>query len=108
ARTLADNTERFMQFRDRHPELADRIVDVKYSEVVGDPLGAVRRIYSSLGISLSEPAAQHMQQLASSRSRYRGPRASAARDRMKLHTVLYLGRFKQYCRRFGLPFEASG
>jgi hypothetical protein len=109
AQTLADNTERFMRFRDQHPELADRIVDVKYSELVANPLAAVHRIYAQLGVALDKTAGERMEQLASNRSRYHGPRASAAQDRLKLQSVFDLGRFSQYCRRFGLPCqEAEG
>ena len=30
---LAANTERFIEFRDSHPEMADRIIDIKYTRV---------------------------------------------------------------------------
>jgi sulfate adenylyltransferase len=104
-RTLADNTERFIKFRDRHPELSDRIVDVKYSELIADPLAAVRRIYDQFGLTLAESAAEPMRQLASNRSQYRGPRASAASHRLKLLSGLEAGCFERYCLRFALPFQ---
>lgn len=104
-RTLADNTERFIKFRERHPELKDRIVDVKYTELIADPLATVRRIYEQLGLSLPESAADRMRQLASNRSRYEGPRASATSHRLKLGTDFEAGSFERYCREFGLPFQ---
>ena len=39
ARELAAGMERFIRFRDGHPELAGRFIDVNYSELVSAPLG---------------------------------------------------------------------
>jgi hypothetical protein len=67
---LAENTERFIQFRDRHPELADRIIDVKYPDLVAAPLETLRHIYARLDTPLNETQAQRVSQLVSNRSRY--------------------------------------
>ena len=48
ARAIAERMERFIRFREVHPELAGRFIDVNYSELVADPLAAVRRIYHQL------------------------------------------------------------
>ncbi len=37
SRVLAERMERFMRFRDTHPELADRFMDVSLHELVADP-----------------------------------------------------------------------
>lgn len=108
ARTLADNTERFIGFRHRHPELADRIVDIKYTELAADPLTALRRIYEQMGVRLAEPAAERMRQLAAKRTRYSGPRASASPEWLQLEDALDFGSFERYCLRFGIPFNARG
>ncbi len=102
ARVLAEGTDRFIHFRDSHPQLADRFIDLKYTEVVADPLAAVRRIYTQLDTVLTQAATERMQRLAASRSRYRGRRASAQPARLKLERVLET-RFERYCSRFGLP-----
>ena len=40
--------ERVIRFRDGHPELAHRFLDVTYSELVANPLAIVGRIYREL------------------------------------------------------------
>jgi hypothetical protein len=107
ARVLAENTEHCMEFRDLRPELADRIVDIKYSDLIADPVAAVRPIYEQLGTVLEEPQAQRIRRLAAERSRYQGPRASAEPFRLKPGTRAQVGRFEPYCLRFGLPFQGA-
>jgi hypothetical protein len=101
-RSLADATERFIRFREDHPGLAGRFIDVKYLDLVADPLAIVRGIYCQLGLPLSEPAAEAMRRFVATRSRYPKPR--------KVHSLADLGidpsaegrRFQQYCSRFGI------
>ena len=107
ARVLAENTESCLHFRDQHPGLADRIVDIKYSELIADPLTAVRTIYGRLGTVLPETQAEQVRRLAADRSRYQGRRASAEPFRMKPETDAHAGRFERYCLRFGLPFQGA-
>jgi hypothetical protein len=104
-RVLADNTERIIQFRDHHPELADRIIDIKYPDLVRDPLAAVRTVYDRVGAPLQEAQAERVRQTASRRSRYRGRRASEEPFRLKFDAGAELGRFERYCLRFGIPFQ---
>jgi hypothetical protein len=104
-RVLADNTERLIQFRDQHPELADRIIDIKYPELVSDPLAAVRTVYDRVGAPLPEAQAERVRQMASARSRYRGHRSSEEPFRFKFDAGAELGRFERYCVRFGIPFQ---
>ncbi len=107
ARVLAEGTERFIHFRDLHPHLADRFVDVKYTDLVANPVAAVRRIYAQLDTPLTTAAEERMQQLALRRARYRGPRASAEPLAWQLEAALQ-SRFERYCSRFGLPFYDAG
>jgi hypothetical protein len=101
ARVLADGTERFIQFRDTHPELAKRFVDVKYTDIVADPIGTVRKIYERLNDRLSNEAAERMHALASKRSRYRGKRSSEE-PHSRHDIVAEQTRFERYCVRFDL------
>src|SRR4029077_18940786 len=71
AMLLARAMEEFIRFRDAHPEMADRFIDLNYSELVADPLASPRRVYQQLDIALTEQAAERMRQLISQRSRYR-------------------------------------
>jgi hypothetical protein len=102
AKTLAERTERFLQFRDLHPELTDRFVDVNYPGLVADPLATVRRIYEQLDTNLPEAVAERMRCLALNRSRYRGRRASSEPGGLKLKSSAETGVFDRYCSRFGL------
>jgi hypothetical protein len=102
ASTLAENTERFIHFRDSHPELAERFIDVKYTDIVADPVATVRRIYERIDSPMTEIIASRMRHLAANRSRYHGPRASAEPAELKLATTLETVRFERYCSRFEL------
>ena len=105
ARALAEATERFIAFRDRHPELAGRFIDLTYRELVADPLAAVDRIYQRLDCHLSVQATRRMTRLARERSRYRGHRRVHEPEALKLGASAESSRFKSYCSRFGLSYE---
>ncbi len=107
AHVLAEGTERFIQFRDRHPELTDRFIDVKYTALVTNPLEVVRRIHTKLDNPLTPVAEQRIQRLASTRSRYPGRRASTEPAVLALHAAGEIDRFARYCSRFGLPFSEA-
>jgi len=107
SRLLAENTERFIVFRERHPELADRIIDLKYSELVANPLQSLLTIYARLGTTLNPLHVERVRQLASNRSRYAGRRASAAPFQIKFEKGPDIDKFKRYCLRFDLPFQGA-
>ncbi len=107
ARALADATERFIRFRDQHPELASRFVDVKYTEIASDPLAAIQRIYQHLECSLTAEAVSRMQHLAAGRTRYQGERPTLNADELRLGAAMEAGRFQDYCSRFGLSHEGG-
>jgi len=103
-RALAAAMERSIGFRDAHPELADRFYDLNYSELVADPLAAVRRIYKRFDIPLSEPAAERMKQFVSTRTRYHRPHNPTLRD-LGLDPHEETTRFRNYCFRFGIACQ---
>jgi Sulfotransferase family len=70
ARVLAVTTDRLARFRDAHPELAERFVDVQYGELTADPLTVIDRIYRRFDLTLTPEAAGRMRQLSLRRSRY--------------------------------------
>jgi hypothetical protein len=101
AENLAAAIERIIQFRDNHPEFKDRFIDVNYSEIVTAPLKVVGRISSQFGIPLSNDANAIIQQLAQSRSHYKGRKTALAfQPGQRMRPQLNL--FKEYCRRFGI------
>jgi hypothetical protein len=103
AKSLAWRMERLIEFRDQHPELANRFVDVNYSDLTADPLGVVRRIYRHFGIPLSSGAIERMSRLAESRSAYKGRRSAPTLGEVGLNPSAQVRMFSEYCRRFGIP-----
>ena len=75
ARCLIDSVECISSFREAHPELDGRFIDVKYHELVSDPLEVVRHIYQRLNLRLAETTAERIRRLAARRSRYNGRRS---------------------------------
>jgi hypothetical protein len=103
AQSLAYRIERLMRFRDNHPELAKRFVDVSYVELTEDPLAVVRRIFRKFEIPLSDSAIDTIQRFARGRSAYKGRRTAPGAHEIGLDRTAQLRLFGDYCRRFGLP-----
>ena len=102
ARMLAEGMESTIQFRQNHPELADRFIDVNYSELVADPVLIVRRIYQKLGIPFTQSAVQSMRDFALNRSRYRRRKANPSVAELGLDPLAEARRFEHYCSRFAI------
>lgn len=107
AQNLAESLSRIMQYRDKHPELRNRFIDVNYSELVAAPLTVVRRIFHRFEIPLSDATDARMQLLASSRSSYRGRNTAPTLLEASLGARPQLNLFKDYCHRFGLSLGLS-
>ena len=105
ARMLAEGIQRTMRFRDAHPKLATRFIDVTYPELVSDPLAIVRQIYQQFDIRLTEAAAERMQRMASNRSKYRGHNGSPTLAELGLDGPTEIRRFQSYCSRFGITCQ---
>ena len=75
AMALTAATDRLARFRHARPELADRFVDVNYTELTADPLKVINRIYGRFDLALTPETVERTRQLASRRWRYRGPRS---------------------------------
>ncbi|HWI58447.1 MAG TPA: sulfotransferase [Bacillota bacterium] len=103
-RLLAEAMESFIRFRDRHPELADRFIDVRYADLVAEPLAVVRRIYQRLDQPLTQVAAERIAHLVASRSRYRRRHASSLAE-LGVDLAAEGRRFHRYCFRFGIPCQ---
>jgi Sulfotransferase family len=75
ARVLAATTDRLARFRNTHPDLGERFVDVRYGELTADPLAVINRLYRRFDLTMTPEAAGRIGRLALRRSRYRGRRA---------------------------------
>jgi len=104
---LAEGMDRSIRFRDSHPELADRFIDVKYTELIANPVATVRQICEQIGSPLTARMVEQVQHLASNRSRYPGRRASAEPAGVRLKRGLETDLFERYCSRFGLTFQEA-
>ena len=104
ARTLAETMECSIRFRDQHPELAGRFLDLNYSEIVSDPLGTAQRIYQHLDCQLTAAAMNRMRLLTANRSRYHRRRNPTLAD-LGLDVAAESRRFQNYCRRFGVSMQ---
>ena len=102
AKALSDRIERSIHFRDAHPELAGRFLDVNYCDLLSDPLATVESIYRYLGRPLTGAVACKMRQLIANRRRYRWS-YSPGLVRRRLDLSAEISRFQSYCQRFGIP-----
>ena len=102
ARTLAGGMQSMMSFRESHPKLAGRFIDVNYEDLVTNPLPVMQRIYRQLDMPLTEVTAERMQRLALTRSPYRGRRANPSLADLGLDESVERRRFEAYCSRFGI------
>jgi hypothetical protein len=105
SRSLSEGIQRIMSFRDAHPELAGRFIDVRYRELVSDPLAIVRQIYQQFDIRLTDAAAERMQRMASNRSQYHRRNGSPTLAEIGLDGPTEIGRFQSYCSRFGISCQ---
>ena len=106
SRVLAEMMERSMHFRDGHPALAARFMDLSYADLVSDPLAAVSRIYEHLDCPLTQATILQMRQFIVGRSRYRRRNHSSLADH-GLDVRAEMRRFQNYCRRFGVPMQPA-
>lgn len=102
ARILVAAMDRFIQFRDTHPELAARFIDVSYSDITSRPLAVIDRIYHHCDQPLTAIAAANMRALTSHRTRYHSRRAAPALVDFGLDVPGLARRFDGYCHRFGI------
>ncbi len=104
AMILARSMDNFIRFRDEHPEMANRFIDLNYSHLVADPLAAMRRVYAQLDTPLTSEAAQRMGELVSKRSRYQKSQIPTLGE-FGVDVIREARRFSQYCFRFGVPCQ---
>ena len=102
-RMLEDCVERSEAFRRAHPE--HPIIDVRYADLVGDPLGTVERLYGALDRELSADARASIADLI---ARPAGPGRGHAYDlaAFGLDEAELAERFSAYVERHEIPTAA--
>ena len=98
--------ERAMHAR-RDARVDERFVDVRYHELLRDPMAIVRRIYDRFGMSLSAEAEARMQRFLDSHPKDRHGAHRYSPSAFGLDARDLGPRFKSYCERFGLPETAE-
>ncbi|WP_051328164.1 sulfotransferase family protein [Desulfatirhabdium butyrativorans] len=110
-RVMAEAMDRLMDFRQMHPELEGRFLDIHYSDLVADPMKTIEAIYRHCDTPLTEQVREGMRRMISQRSRY--PKRRGGRAGRNVLSVEESRPFLRYCRRFGFPliqgeYPASG
>ena len=103
AHALHEGLSRITQFREDHPTLADRFLDVHYDELVSNPIATVRRLYRDLDLSMNAATLERLRALVASRSRYSPHKAGATLMDFGVDPQVEAARFASYCTRFGIP-----
>jgi hypothetical protein len=106
-RNLVEHVEDITSFREAHSELDGRFIDVRYHELISDPLTVVRQIYQRLDMPLTEMAAERMRRLTSLRSRYKGRPGDRKPADFELVGSLDRHRLEAYCSRFGFSVDTA-
>jgi hypothetical protein len=96
---LARSVERAMTARAALP--AERFFDVYYEDFVTDPLDAVQRTYSALGLPLSEAALTRMREHAARSPRNRHGEHRYSLEQFGLTRDVVRERFARYSAHFG-------
>jgi hypothetical protein len=103
ARKVRQISDYITRFRDVHPDVAEKFIDVTYRELVSDPMAVVRRIYKRLDIPLTKATAERMGVFATARSRYQKPPDNPTLAYFGIDRAAEGERFRSYCARFGIP-----
>jgi len=101
ARSLAEGMDRITRFRDAHPELAGRFIDIHYKALVANPFAAARSLYAQLDLPLTDTTAARIKSVAAQRSRYTR-RTNPTLDELGVDQRVEARRFESYCMRFGI------
>lgn len=84
---------------------ADRFVDVRYADLVQDPLAVAAAIYEALGIELSHAAAAAMRSHAAARPRGSEGIHHYAPEQFGIDPGTERRRWAEYTKRFAIPLE---
>jgi len=95
----SETVDKFLNERDRLS--SQRICDVKYDQIYGDPIVAVRQIYDHFGWPLSRDAEQRMHALVASQAQRQSGNHRYDLSQFGSSPEEVLSAFAPYCQRFG-------
>jgi hypothetical protein len=105
ARVLNEVTLKMMEFRDRHPSLSDRFIDIQYLDLVRNPVITVRQIYERFGLTLCADAERRMYSFLEGRRNRRRPKHIYRLADFGIETGIKESCLAAYCERFGIEPE---
>jgi hypothetical protein len=95
----SETMEKFLRERDRLA--VDRIYDLEYDAICGDPMAAVRQIYEHFGWSLSPKAEQRMRALVAGHAQRQSGNHRYDLSEFGSSPEEVFNAFARYCQRFG-------
>ena len=101
-RRWADGLHRALRVRDEGVVPAERFFDVRYADLVRDPLGTVRRIYRHFDLVLTPAAEERMRRFLAQHPKDKHGRHSYTLAEFGLDPDEESARYRSYCERFGL------
>ncbi|MEJ2132056.1 MAG: sulfotransferase [Gammaproteobacteria bacterium] len=107
SRLWAIGLERTLEFRRTHPAHASRFLDVRYAELVSDPLAVVQRIYAHIGLAMTEAARAGMARYLAEHRQGRHGRHEYRLADYGLDPEREWSRFETYAQRYGIEREAA-
>ncbi len=105
ARGQAASYEREISHRADGTLPDENFVDVRYADLMNDPMKTIAAIYHRLGWSLSNESRNRMEQYLNSKPQGSRGRHAYSLAEMGLSAEKERARFKNYCQRFEVPAE---
>jgi len=101
SRRWCDGLERGLRVRERGLVSASRFFDVRYDELVRDPIGVVRRIYAHYGLLFSPVAEERMRRFLARHPKDKHGRHRYTLEEFGMTRDEEAARYRSYCERFG-------
>jgi sulfotransferase family protein len=95
--------DRAMAFRDAHPQLAGRFIDILYADFVDDPIGAVLSIYEHYGIPETREARRSMEGFMAANRQGKHGKHHYSAEEFGMRTEEIHEEFADYLAHFSLP-----
>lgn len=99
---LANDIARGMQALDRGCAPPGRLFNIRYAELLGDPLATVRRIYTHFDLPLHPEVEARMRQCLVENPQDKNGRHEYSLEQFGLDADTERKRYRAYCERFGL------
>jgi hypothetical protein len=99
---LANDIARGMRLLDQSDGPPDRVLDVRYTDLLRDPLGMVRKIYAHFDLPLNSQVETRMRQCLAENPQDKNGRHEYSLEQFGLDADTERRRYRAYCERFGL------